>query len=69
MSNAHTQYPWRRPVLDAILESNPERRLVKLSSAERVILKRLHQKPADPDEQLALQYAFCDLKVLESVIR
>jgi len=60
------QYPWRRPVLDAILESDSERKLARVICAERAISMRLIQGVADQDEQLALQYALCDLKVLQS---
>ena len=59
------KYPWRRPVLDAILEPDPERQLAKIISAERAISARLFEKPTDPDEELALQDALCALKVLE----
>jgi len=58
-------YPWRRQVRDAILETDEESRLVRVISAERAISIRLIQGVADQDEQLALQYALCDLKVLQ----
>jgi len=64
MPNARLPYRWRRPVLDAILESDPERQLAKIIAAERAISESLRQKPSDPAEQLALQEALCALKVL-----
>jgi hypothetical protein len=63
-SNPAPQYRWRRQVRDAILETDAENRLAKVVIAESAISMRLIQEVADGDEQLALQYALCDLKVL-----
>jgi len=57
-------YPWRRQVRDAILETDGENRVARAVLAERVIFMRLIEGVADPNEQLAIQYALCDLKIL-----
>jgi hypothetical protein len=61
------RYLWRPLVLGAILELDPEHKLAKIISAERAISIRLVQRSADEDEQLALQYASCALKVVQRV--
>jgi hypothetical protein len=65
LSDPDLRYPWRRLVLDAVLESDPERRLARIISAERAISKRLIQESAGRDEQLAIEYALCTLEVLQ----
>jgi hypothetical protein len=57
-------YLWRRQVRDAILETDGENKVARAVSAERAIFMRLIEGVADPDEQLAIQYALCDVKVL-----
>jgi hypothetical protein len=47
-----------------ILASDVETRLARVVTAERAISTRLIQGLADQGEQLAIQYALCDLKVL-----
>jgi len=66
-ADQNLRYLWRRLVLDAILELDPEYKLAKIISAERAISIRLIQGCAEPDEELAIQYALCDLKVLQRV--
>ena len=65
MSSERLRYAWRWSVRDAILETDPERQLAKIISAEGSISETLFHEDADPDEQLALQYALCGLKVLQ----
>lgn len=65
MSKAHPQYPWRRSMFEAIVETDPERQLAKIIYAERAVSVRLNQGSADQDEQLAIQYALCALNVLQ----
>jgi hypothetical protein len=55
--NPSLKYPWQQAVLDVLRESERERLPDKITEAERVLSARLHQEPADPDEQLALRGA------------
>jgi hypothetical protein len=51
-------------VLDAFMEFHPEHMGGKLTEAERAVSARLLQRPANPDEVLALQDAMLALRIL-----
>jgi hypothetical protein len=61
------KYPWQQLILDAYLEFDPVRLLLKVNQAERSISKRLRepQEPAPAfEEQTALYDALRALRVL-----
>jgi hypothetical protein len=60
------KYPWQKAVLDAFLEFDPDRLVLKVGVAERTISARLrdHNHRLDLDEELALHDALRSLQVL-----
>jgi hypothetical protein len=55
-------YPWQQAVLDALIEYPPLRH--KINAAEAAISNRLFQRPADPQELLALGDAWFALQIV-----
>jgi hypothetical protein len=58
-------YPWQQAVLDAVYETRPERRVRKISEAQRAIAARhLDLTPSDLAEQAAIRDALRTLREL-----
>jgi hypothetical protein len=58
------KYSWQQSVVDALLESDPQRLPDKVTDAQKAVSERLLQERADPDEQLALRGAVIVLEGL-----
>ena len=66
--NPKLKYPWQQPVLDAVMEFEPERLSEKITAAEKGISARVAQRPTDPGEERALRDASFALGILQHVI-
>jgi hypothetical protein len=62
--NPKLKYLWQQAVLDALIEYHADRIRDTIAAAERAISVRLHQRPADLEELLALRDALFTLQMV-----